>query len=203
METKFSVSLSKIISELELDVAYMPNEPETIHVSSKDITRPGLELTGFLDFFDNSRIILFGNTENKYLDLLLNKYQSECEINHISFEYSIRTANLSFMESSDLISIMSNILDNAVMASKLSEEKTVSLSINRNNSFDVLICKNSCDQKPTSSGDDLKTTKTESGIHGYGFKSIRRTAKKYNGDIEWKYDDSTKTFTITVIFPNK
>ena len=146
---------------------------------------------------------LFGNTENKYLDLLLNKYQSECEINHISFEYSIRTANLSFMESSDLISIMSNILDNAVMASKLSEEKTVSLSINRNNSFDVLICKNSCDQKPTSSGDDLKTTKTESGIHGYGFKSIRRTAKKYNGDIEWKYDDSTKTFTITVIFPNK
>ncbi|MBQ5564779.1 MAG: hypothetical protein IIT39_15505 [Clostridia bacterium] len=47
METKFSVSLSKIISELELDVAYMPNEPETIHVSSKDITRPGLELTGF------------------------------------------------------------------------------------------------------------------------------------------------------------
>ena len=76
METKFSVSLSKIISELELDVAYMPNEPETIHVSSKDITRPGLELTGFLDFFDNSRIILFGNTENSYL----NKFSSEQRI---------------------------------------------------------------------------------------------------------------------------
>ena len=30
METKFSVSLAKIISELELDVAYMPNEPEKI-----------------------------------------------------------------------------------------------------------------------------------------------------------------------------
>ena len=73
METKFSVNLAKIISELELDVAYMPNEPEKIHVSSKDITRPGLELTGYLDFFDNSRIILFGNTENSYL----NKFSSE------------------------------------------------------------------------------------------------------------------------------
>ena len=73
METKFSVNLAKIISELELDVAYMPNEPEKIHVSSKDITRPGLELTGYLDFFDNSRIILFGNTENSYL----NKYSLE------------------------------------------------------------------------------------------------------------------------------
>ena len=30
METKFSVSLDKIISELELDVAYMPNEPKKI-----------------------------------------------------------------------------------------------------------------------------------------------------------------------------
>ena len=73
METKFSVSLDKIISELELDVAYMPTEPEKISVSSKDITRPGLELTGYLDFFDNSRIILFGNTENSYL----NKFSSE------------------------------------------------------------------------------------------------------------------------------
>lgn len=68
MDQKFSVSLSKIIKELSLDVAYMPNDPDNIQIYSKDITRPGLELTGFLDFFDNSRIILFGNTENSYLN---------------------------------------------------------------------------------------------------------------------------------------
>ncbi len=67
MEQKFSVSLSKIIKELSLTVAYMPNDPEEIKIFSKDITRPGLELTGFLDFFDTSRIIIFGNTENSYL----------------------------------------------------------------------------------------------------------------------------------------
>ncbi len=73
MDNKFSVSLSKIISELELEVAYMPNNPDEIMVSSKDITRPGLELTGFLDFFDNTRIMLFGNTENSFL----NRFSSE------------------------------------------------------------------------------------------------------------------------------
>lgn len=73
MDKKFSVSLSKIISELELEVSYMPNNPDEIQVYSKDITRPGLELTGFLDFFDNSRIIFFGNTENSYL----NRFSSE------------------------------------------------------------------------------------------------------------------------------
>ena len=67
MEQKFSVSLSKIIKELSLTVAYMPNDPEEIKIFSKDITRPGLELTGFLDFFATSRIIIFGNTENSYL----------------------------------------------------------------------------------------------------------------------------------------
>lgn len=73
MENKFSVSLAKIIKELSLDVVYMPKQPEEIRISSKDLTRPGLELTGFLDFFDNARIILFGNTENSYL----NRFSSE------------------------------------------------------------------------------------------------------------------------------
>ena len=73
MEPKFSVKLSKIIKDVGLDVAYMPGDPEKIEIFSKDLTRPGLELTGFLDFFDNARIILFGNTENSYL----NRFSSE------------------------------------------------------------------------------------------------------------------------------
>ena len=149
---------------------------------------------------DNS---LFGNTDNKYLDLLLNKYQSECESSNIIIDYSIKTANLSFMDSSDLISMISNILDNAIEAAKQSEERTISLSINRSNSFDILICKNSCNKKPNSSGDGLSSTKAESGIHGYGFKSIKRAAKKYNGEVEWRYDDIAKIFTVTIVFPNK
>lgn len=73
MDTKFSVKLSKIIKDVGLDVAYMPGDPDQIKIFSRDLTRPGLELTGFLDFFDNARIILFGNTENSYL----NRFSSE------------------------------------------------------------------------------------------------------------------------------
>ena len=73
MENRFSVTLSKIIKEIELDVAYMPKNPEEILIYSRDVSRPGLELTGFLDYFDNSRIVIFGNTENSYL----NRFSSE------------------------------------------------------------------------------------------------------------------------------
>ena len=85
LEKKFSVPLSKIIKELSLDVAYMPTPPENILITSKDLTRPGLELTGFLDFFDSSRIILFGNTENSYL----NRFSSEQRLHVIGRVFAL------------------------------------------------------------------------------------------------------------------
>lgn len=73
MEKNFSVPLSKVMEELQLEAAYMPKKAEEILIFSLDVSRPGLELTGFLDYFDNSRIILLGNTEIAYL----NKFSSE------------------------------------------------------------------------------------------------------------------------------
>ena len=68
MSAQFSVSLAKIIKESQLEAYYMPKNPEEIDIVSMDIDRPGLELTGYLDFFDGNRIIIFGNTEFAYLD---------------------------------------------------------------------------------------------------------------------------------------
>lgn len=73
VDSNFSVSLTNIIKEFQLDTAYMPGNPDDILISTRDILRPGLELTGFLDYFDNTRILLIGNTENAYL----NKFSSE------------------------------------------------------------------------------------------------------------------------------
>lgn len=67
MSAQFSVSLAKIIKESQLDPFYMPRNPEEIEIVSMDIDRPGLELTGYLDFFDGNRIIIFGYTEYSYL----------------------------------------------------------------------------------------------------------------------------------------
>ena len=64
MDNNFSVSLTKVIKELQLDTAYMPGNPDDILIASRDVIRPGLELTGFLDYFDNTRLMLIGNTEN-------------------------------------------------------------------------------------------------------------------------------------------
>lgn len=67
MSDKFTVSLTNIINELSLETIFMPSNPSEIKISSKDVNRPGIELTGFLDYFDNSRIVIIGNTEHSFL----------------------------------------------------------------------------------------------------------------------------------------
>ena len=67
MATDFSVALKKIIDEVSLKSIFMPSDPSEIMITSVDISRPGLQLTGFFDFFDKTRILIFGKTEFSFL----------------------------------------------------------------------------------------------------------------------------------------
>lgn len=67
MEGKFTVELTKIIKEFSLECIYVPENPEKILISSTDVNRPGLQLGGFFDYFDNERIQIIGLTEISFL----------------------------------------------------------------------------------------------------------------------------------------
>ncbi len=146
---------------------------------------------------------MFGNTKNKMLDLVINKYNYICEKESIDFYVTAKTSNLLYIDNPDLITLLGNLLDNAVEAAKLSTEKKIDFFVNKVNGFDVLTCSNSCDDKPVISGSVLKSTKSDTGEHGLGIKSIRRIVKKYDGEFEWQYDNSSKEFVAHIIFkPN-
>ncbi len=67
MAAGYSVSLKKIIDDLSLIPLYMPEDASNILITNNNISRPGLQLTGYFDFFDKTRILVFGNTEFTYL----------------------------------------------------------------------------------------------------------------------------------------
>ncbi len=67
MAVEYSVSLEKIMKDLSLTPLYMPVESSEIMITNNNISRPGLQLTGYFDFFDKTRILVFGNTEFTYL----------------------------------------------------------------------------------------------------------------------------------------
>lgn len=149
-----------------------------------------------------SHYSLSGDTNNKMLDLIINKYKLLCETEFIDFDVTIKTSNLSFMDNNDLNAMLSNILDNAVEAAKKSKNKKIDLSINKSNGFDMLTCVNSSDIKPRSVAGTLKTTKEDKRFHGIGIKSIKRIVNKYKGSYDWEYDSEKHEFFTYIMFNN-
>ena len=68
MEHAYSAKLSKIVNELNVETIYSPCDLNDIKISSMDVNRPGLQLAGFFEFFDNTRIELIGMGEYAYLE---------------------------------------------------------------------------------------------------------------------------------------
>ena len=67
---QFSVSLDKVVEKLRLEVVYTPTELKNIPIYTADVNRPGLLLTGYDEYFDPTRIQIFGNAEVGYLTTL-------------------------------------------------------------------------------------------------------------------------------------
>lgn len=139
---------------------------------------------------------------NHILDVIINKYITECEIKNVKFSYDIRLKNLEYVEDYDLVTILGNLLDNALEAAENSQNREITLSTDYRNTYDVLIITNSCDTAPKSSNEKLLTTKKDKKTHGIGLKSVMKTLKKYSGDYDWEYDVQNKIFTSTVMISN-
>lgn len=60
------ISIHKIIEKMNLEIAYMPKEKDYL-VDTAYINRPGLQMTGFFDYFPYKRIQVVGRVEHTYL----------------------------------------------------------------------------------------------------------------------------------------
>ena len=67
MESKYSIPLSSLIKEFQLQPIYLPDDPDNILIKSPEISRPGLAFAGFTELFDSYRIQIIGRTEHQYL----------------------------------------------------------------------------------------------------------------------------------------
>ena len=68
--TNKSVELIKIVKEFNLEKIYAPENVDKIMITRSEINRPGLQLTGFFEYFTPERIQIFGRVESIYLSQL-------------------------------------------------------------------------------------------------------------------------------------
>jgi len=70
LESKYSVSLAKIIADHSFEILYTPKDASEIYISSQEVNRPGLIFAGYTDHFDSTRVQFLGLAELDYLSSL-------------------------------------------------------------------------------------------------------------------------------------
>ena len=76
MANIYSIPLSDIVSEFNLDFFYKSSDFDKIHVTVDEVSRPGLHLAGFFDHFEPMRIYVCGTVEVAYLQKLSSEERS-------------------------------------------------------------------------------------------------------------------------------
>lgn len=143
------------------------------------------------------------NTENYLLNAVLNVEIEKAKSYEIPVKISITNDLKMFKNSSDIISLIGNILDNAISFLSKNKVKTneINFSTGYEGSYSVIKCRNNILDSVLFNNPSLKTDKEDKDNHGKGITIINSIAHKYNGDVIIK--ERNKEFIITVILDNK
>ncbi len=68
MENLYSVKLTKLVEDYGLEVLRASKDYETCEIKTGDVSRPGLQLIGYFDYYDPLRLEVLGKVEKTFLD---------------------------------------------------------------------------------------------------------------------------------------
>lgn len=142
------------------------------------------------------------NTGNNTLDALLSKTWNSCEQRSIQWTCMADGSALEFMDAFDLYILLGNALDNAIeclTAVPEPEKRFLSVNIRRKDGIVLLCLRNYCNHTLTFEQGLPVTTKADKSEHGYGTRSIRDIAEKYNGHMSAKVEHDI--FTLNILLP--
>ena len=139
--------------------------------------------------------------DNNLLNTILYRIKQQCKSSSTSFLTDIRSGCTDFLSEYDLTSLFSNLLDNAIDATKNIPDSYIELNVTPHSDKKIFITMvNSCRKNPFSKNNKrLTTTKKNKLRHGYGMKSIQRVVDKYEGDSRFYFDEENYTFHTILI----
>lgn len=166
------------------------------------------EKSDYLDELENDIMIydVALMTGNKALDTVLMEKGLFCKNHNIQWSCMVDGTKLDFMKLEDIYAIFGNALDNAVTAVlelKDTEQRVISVKILEQSSLLMIQIQNYYSQSLEFEDGLPVTTKKNKRDHGFGMKSIRHTAEKYNGIVTVQAKNQIFMLQILIPVPEK
>lgn len=141
-------------------------------------------------------------TGDNAVDYLINSKLSLAAQARIKTDVNIEFPRNTDIKSADLTAILGNLLDNALEACRYTKDELrfLHLVIRRINTMLIIKVENGCDVPPVESNGELQSTKQDGGLHGWGLKSVRAAAERYDGAIETQYADNIFRAVVTLSY---
>ena len=148
---------------------------------------------------ENSSETTYSN--NPVLNAVLTEKQAEAEKTGEEMDIYVEPGtNLKSVSDADLITMLGNLLDNAIRAAGETNDRKVTVRIYTENdgSFNIVKITNHYSGELQEEDGVYKTTKKDKGMHGIGLKSIGNTAEKYGGYLECFAEEGEFTAVLIV-----
>lgn len=141
-------------------------------------------------------------TGNDTIDSLLNYKVQKAKDALNLVETKISIPEKLNLHSFDLNVVLGNLLDNAIDASMLTEEKKLKIVMKLDKGVLLLNICNSCSEITEGKRRMLETTKADKVHHGIGLKNVRRIVEKYHGDMEFSCENGIMETDIMMYVKN-
>ena len=139
---------------------------------------------------------------NPIADVVLNQKASEAKRLHIPFEADVCLSPDIPLSSAELVSLLANLLDNALEASKTVENPSISVRIYPTRCYLCFSIRNRADCSQLDQN-DLHTTKANRDAHGFGLDLIRDIAKAHQGVAQFTpTEDGVFAADVTIFLGN-
>ncbi len=211
-----------IISKQNMDLKYYDqvevlNEKykEFIHNTNHYLKAIGQLAIGengnkILDILNELHIELENNETIVYckdhtMNAILSERKIQAEKNRVIYDAYVEPGfDLDSVMALDLIIMLGNLLDNAITAAKQCESAgkvIIRIFADNQRNFNVIKIVNDFGGEIKIDNGKLISTKKDKELHGIGMVSVKNTAKKYGGYLEYFIED--RKFTVMLVIPAK
>lgn len=139
-------------------------------------------------------------TPHDLTSAILNAKAMLCQQKNIHFHYKCCFQNI-YLSDFHLITILGNLLDNAITAAGKLDNGSVSFSMEQTDTYLHVTCKNNHRERIIEKNGTFQSTRENPGMfHGLGIKNIQNSVHTLNGTLDIQYDDAK--FVVLITVPN-